>query len=47
MDVKKFSTENAVFTLTVNLTIVDKQKQIGGVCCDVAKVFDCVKHIIL
>lgn len=48
MDVKTFSTDNAVFTLTVNnLTTIDKQKQVGGVCCDVAKAFDCVSHIIL
>ena len=48
MDVKKFSTENAVFALAVNnLTTIDQQKQIGRICCDVAKAFDCACHIIL
>jgi len=33
LDVKKISTENAVFTLTGNnLTAIDQQKQIGGIC---------------
>jgi hypothetical protein len=48
MDVKKFCTENAVFTLTVNnLATIDQQKLIGCICCDVAEAFDCVSHIIL
>ena len=43
---KKISTENAVFTLTVNnLTTVDKQKQIEGVCCDAAKAFDFKSYV--
>lgn len=48
MDVKNVSTENSIFTLTVNnLTTVGQEKQIGGICCDVAKAFNCVSHIIL
>jgi len=45
MDVKTFSTENAVFILTVNnFTAIDQQKHIGGICCDVTKAFNCVRH---
>jgi hypothetical protein len=48
LDAKTFSTENAVFTLTVNNpTTIDQQKQTVGICCDVAKALDCVSHKIL
>jgi hypothetical protein len=39
--------ESATFTLTDNILASLNQHQIGGVFCDLTKVFDCVNHDIL
>ena len=45
---KVVSTEDAAFTLTDGVfKSVNKKMHVGGIFCDLAKVFDCVSHEIL
>jgi hypothetical protein len=43
-----WSTEKAVFTLTRKVLLaLDSKKTVGGIFCDLQKMFDCVNHAIL
>jgi hypothetical protein len=45
---RKGSTETAIFDLTNNIMkALNDSKQIGGIFCDLTKVFDSVNHEIL
>jgi hypothetical protein len=44
---KGISTENPAFRLTNSVFKFINQKNVGGVFCDLAIVFDCVNHEVL
>ena len=42
---KGISTEDAAWRLTDNvLKSINQKMQVGEICCDLAKTFDCVNH---
>jgi hypothetical protein len=45
---KGITTEKAIFTVTdIICTALNQRMQVGGIFCDLAKVFDCVNHKII